>query len=347
MDKDNCESALNKGGASPVFVRPITLLRDKWNNDATAYRLALAASEPDSFLRFIQERHEIANTVRERETKGESISGDDAKMLATRIKELHLSRAFDGREDHRAFLIGQCLKLKEGEPVGDVYAAFASLEAANPPPAFSKWRGRWCPIKLAVPAELNATFGVQSSAWLNHRSEDFARDYQRKGFPSGSPASRLFDGGSFFFSLDPGSHSSQPEPGAIPVVPAPNEDSIAQYIELAASSADHWDALVEVAVMLREHRQPFGDALADWLVEVARRNAPPRPKGSTKVQWPKNRLRNHAIVEAVRALERCGMKAATDREPGPACAVCAEVFALAASTVRDIWNSRGTENSTE
>ena len=343
MGKDKRESALEKGEPSPVEVPSFMLHRDEWTNDATAYRLALAARDSDSLDWFIQERHEIEVTICEREsvfrTKGGTISEEDAKALATRIRELHLSRAFDGSEDNRAFLIGRCLKLKEGNPAGDVFTAFASLEAADPPPAFSKWRGGWFPIKLAVPAELNGAFGVQSSAWLYHRSEDFLRDYLRKGFPPGSHASRLFDGGSFFFSPDHARSSSHPEPNSIPVVPAPDEDTIAQYIEEAPTSHDHWGALLKAAAMLHRNKQTVGDALQGWLIEAAGKET--RPKRTERVQRNKNALRNFAIVEAIRALVRCGMKVATsDREPGSACVACAGVFALAPATVSNIWKER-------
>ena len=134
--------------------------------------------------------------------------------------------------------------------------------------------------------------------------------------------------------------NSQPEYGAIPVVLAPNETTIAQCIKKAAKSADDWDALVRTAAMLRENRQPFGDALSDWLIEAADRRVQP-PKGTTAAKWPKNALRDFTICEAIKALERCGIRAATsDREPGPACDVCAEVFELSSGTVLQIWKGR-------
>ena len=346
MGKDNRESALDKGGASPVDEGPTLVVpevetkRDEWNIHAAAYRLA--AKDSDALVRFYQEHHEIEKDIR----RHEFISEDDAKELATRIKELHLSRSFDGREDYRAFLVGQCLKLKEGKSVGDVYAAFAHLEVANPPPAFPERGGPWHVIKLAVPAELIAAFGVNSFAWLRDQSEDFVREHEHKCYPPGSPYSRLYDGGGFGFSLDPESRSSQPEPGAIPVVPTPDEDTIAQFIKSASSRADYWDALGKAAAMLRKRGQPFGDALADWLVEATSRNTP-RPKGTQLVQWPEKELRNHAIIQAVKALERCGMKATLDREHGPACDACAKAFGLSASTVRDIWNGRRRDRTRE
>ena len=65
--------------------------------------------------------------------------------------------------------------------------------------AIPEWRGPMLRqiINIAVPAELKGVFGVESAQWLYDRSEDFARDYARKGCTHGSPASRLFDGGDF------------------------------------------------------------------------------------------------------------------------------------------------------
>lgn len=82
---------------------------------------------------------------------------------------------------------------------------------------------------------------------------------------------------------------------AVPVVPAPDEATITEYIETAQSEADHWDALVKAAATLREHRQPFGGALSDWLIEAAGRNTS-RPKGTTAAKWPAGALRDHTII---------------------------------------------------
>ena len=340
MDKDNRDSAPDKGGTSPVDEGPTLVVpevetkRNEWNIHATAY--LLAAKDSDALVRFYQEHHEIENVIHQHE----SISEDDAKELATRIKDLHLSRSFDGREDFCDFRVGQCLKLKEGKSFGDVYAAFAHLEVANPPPAFPKRGGPWHVFKLAVPAELIAAFGVNSFTWLRDQSEDFVRKREHRFYPPGSPYSRLYDGGGFGFSLDPESRSPQPEPGAIPVVPAPDEDTIAQYIKKAPSSPDRWDTLVKAAAMLHRHKQPVGDALQGWLVEAAGRKTR-RPKGTKAETRYGKALRNHAIIEAVKALEGCGMKAvSSEREPGPACYACAKAFGLSASTVREIWKGR-------
>lgn len=338
------EVATEPDANSAPVVPSVRIQRDEWNINSTAYTLAAMDSDSDALLRFYHEHFEIENAIREHESlyqaTDESIRADNAVALATRIRNLHLSHSFDGHADYIDFLAGQCLKLKEGQAAGEVCTAVARLEVANPPPAFPEWCG-WLTIKLAVPAKLNAAFGIRSFIWLRYRSEDFTRDFQLRGFPPGSLSSRSLDGGSFAFSLDPESRSSKPELRAVPVVPAPDEDTIAHYIERAASSADHWDALVKVAEMLREHRQPFGDALSDWLIEASRLATRRRPKGSTWAKRPANALRNHAIIEAVSALVRCGMKAVTNvREPGPACEAVAVAFSLSPETVRNLWKKR-------
>lgn len=364
MSKDILKSASPVDEGPDLVVPSVTTQRDKWNRGNIAY--ALAAKDSDGALgRFCQEHCEIEIAICERESldqeTGESISEDDAVALATRIKNLHLSLSFDGPADYVVFLAGQCLKLKEGKSVGDVCTAFASLERANPPPSFPEWRGTWQTIKLAVPAGLTSAFGVQSSVWLGSRCEDFARDYERKGFPPGFPSSRLFDGGSFGFSLDPASRSSQPEPDSIPVVPAPDEATTSEYVKRAPSSADHWNTLVKVAAILREHQQPFGGALSEWLIEAAKLEVK-RPRRSTAVKWPANALRNHAIIEAVRALERCGIRATRNRDenwiarahgwegkrdpdynpPLSGCALVASAFGITERAAISAWDSRTT-----
>ena len=352
MGKDIRESALDKGGASPVAEGPtpddpsIRTQRDEWNIGSIASTQAAKDSDSDALVRFYQEHHEIENAIREHESlyqaTGESISEDDAVALARRIRNLHLSHSFDGHADYVSFLVGQCLKLKEGQAAGEVYTAIAKLEVKNPPPAFPEWGGTWRTIKLAVPAELNAAFGVQSFAWLRYRSEDFARDYERKGFPPDSPSSRLFDGGNFAFaaSLDPESRGSHLESRAVSVVPAPNEATIRQFLKDAESSRDSWDALTKAAAILRKHRQPGGKVLRDWAMDVLG-GLTTRPKGTTASKWPRDALRDYAIVEAVAALERCGMQAVTsDREPGPACEAVADAFSQSPATVRNHWKER-------
>ena len=81
-------------------------------------------------------------------------------------------------------------------------------------------------------------------------------------------------------------------------MPAPDEATIAQYIERAALSADHWHALTKAAAILRKHRQPGGKVLRDWAMDVFGGLAT-QPKGTTASKRPRDALRNHAIVESV------------------------------------------------
>ena len=339
MSKDIRKPAFDKGGASPAgdgFLPDAPsdkFQRDKWTFDPVAYA--------DTPALFCLERDRIEIETRKRD----GITKDDAVALAKRIKDLYASNSFDGRDGYVAFLAGQCLKLKEGQPADKAFTATAMLKAKNPPPAFPEWRGPQLKqiIKLAVPAELHVksgAFGAEGFSWLSCRSEDFARDRARKGCKRGSPASRWFDGGDFLFAL------SQPEPGSIPVVPAPDEATIKKHVKRAESKVDYWDALRESAAILHKCRQPVGDALQGWLIEAAGQNAK-RPKNSTRGRFPKTD-RNRAIIDVVSALERVGMKAMTnDRDPGPACAACGTVFGLAAVTVLDVWKGRGAGNSME
>ena len=373
MSKDTREFIHNKGGAS--LRDGVELQRDKLNVNAIAY--TQAADSEGTIERFFREQSAIEIIIRRFESHhqetGEPISKDDAVALAKCIKDLHLCHPFDGRAHYIAVLAGKCLTLKEGQAAGEVFTAMVMLKAKNPPPAFPERRGPALEriINLAVPAELfpniavpaepcpeRAAFGVESFSWLQSRSEDFARDYARKGCKPGSPASRWFDGGDIGFLPDR-ECLSQPEPGSIPVVLAPDETNIAEYVKRAPSKADYWDALVKVAAILREHRQPFGDALQVWLIEAAGRNTP-RPKGTTPAKWPAGVLRNHAIIEAVRALERCGMQATRNRDenwivrahgwkgkrepdyspPLSGCALVASAFGITERTAISVWDSR-------
>jgi len=363
MRKDIRKSALDKGEVPPVdegsvpdeesdlVVPSVTTQRGKWNRGNIAYTRAANDNDSDCALgKYYRDYFEIKNIISKNESHFQEtkkpIGKNNAKILVVRVKDLHKSIPFEAHADYVVFLAGQCLTLKEGKSVGEVYTAFVGLQIANPPPAFPARRGKWRNIKLAVPAGLINVFGTQSYTWYGYRSEDFARDYERKGFPPDSVSYRLFDGGDCSCLLDPAFRSSQPEPDSIPVVLAPDETTIAQYIERAEKSVDHWDALSKVVAILCEHRQPLGDALSDWMRETASGRAK-RPKGSTAAQWTKNALRNHAICEAIQALDRCGMKAqASDREPGLACCVCAKVFGsatkdLTAKSVLNIWKRRG------
>ena len=337
MSKDTREFIHNKGGAS--LWDGVELQRDKMNVNAIAYMQA--ADLEGAIVPFYLEQREIENTIGHYQETDESISEDDAVALTKRIRDLHLRYPFDGHAYYIAFLTGQCLKLKEGQTAGEVFTAMVMLKAKNPPPAFPEWRGPTLKriINLAVPAELNAAFGMESFSWLQSRSEDFARDYARKGCTHGSPARRLFDGGDVGFLPDR-VRRLRPEPDSIPVVPAPNEVTIAQYIERAASSADHWDVLTKAAAMLHRYRQPVGDALQGWLIEAADLGTA-RLKRTTAAKWPRDVLHDYVIVEAVRALERCGMKVvSSNRAPGPACEAVGKAISKSPVTVLNHWKKR-------
>lgn len=285
---------------------------DSW--DPTHAALVSAADDSDALMEFYKAQTNIENELLEHERRyqetGEPIASDDAVALARRIKELHANHSFTGRDDYVAYLAGQCLKLKEGRAEGDVYAALARLEAKDPPAGFP----RWFTFKLAIPVEIQAggvdlSFGVQTSAWLGCRLESFLRDRERQGFRPGGRSHRLFDGGHFTLVPDPEHVTKEPAEGAVPVVFAPAEGAIREFISHVQSSADYWDALNKAVKLLAAHGQPLGEALQGWIV-----NKPERPDGRKVAKSPRNALRNHAIIEAVRALERCGIPRTRNRD---------------------------------
>ena len=312
----------------------------------------------------------------------EPIALDDAVALAERIKSLPLH--FDGRHDYIALLAGRCLTLKEGQAAGEVFkvsvvweagelareaarvceAAEAVLKAAGfadatpargcrrvqfeAPPERDEVAGWWRTVILAVPVELqfrgpDSAFGVQSASWLHRQYEAVARERARRDFPPGSLASRIYDGGDFAIPILDIPVAPVRAGPAVSVVPAPVENTIREYIERAASCPDHWNALACVVDVLTKCRQPLGDALGAWNVEALRGRKRPDPRRAAKA--PAKALRNHAIIAAVWALERCGMRAMTgEREHGPACEAVAEAFSgsetLRPRTVLNIWKSR-------
>ena len=286
---------------------------------------------------------------RHRETR-EPIAHEKALGLAKRIEELRLRHLFEAREDYIAFLAGQCLTLRvrEGEAAGDAFAACASLEAKWPP----KWAGLRWPVTLAVPAELHpvvaAPFGGQSFAWLCRRCERVARTLARRGLPPDSPACRMFDGGDFALVID----SIRPGEVAAPVVLASDKDAVAKHIERAKSCPDHWEALKLTEKltekMLWTSRGRLGEALSAW-------GNPPRPDGRKAAKHPRQALRNLAIIEAVRALERCGIPPTRNRDrrwlakahgwegavdpdydPPSGCGIVAKAFEMKATAVEKV-----------
>ena len=321
-----------------------------------------AGSGLDALARFYREQNELDAAILKHERrykeKGKDgvITCKEAVALAVRIKDLLLPEGFDGRPDYIAFLAGRCLTLKEGRATGKVYTVIASLEVVNIP----EWRGGLWHVHLAIPAELRVAgpdappFGVQTPDWLSRRCEDVARELARCGSPPGSPASRMFDGGRFVSIRDSGILSEQPEPDSIPVVLAPHEDTIKDYIQCAASSPDHradyWDALEKAAAMLRRSQQPLGEALSDWLDGQTK-----RPDGRKFARSAANALQNFAIKKVIDVLERCGIPPTRNRnkkwlarahgwegeidpdyKPLSGCIIAAKVFGMESVTVENV-----------
>ena len=300
----------------------------------------------NAISRHLRELFELAAESHEPE---EPIVEREAVALAQRIK--NLTPHFDGRADYIADLAGRCLTLKEGQAAGEVFRVSVVWKAGE---AARLWEMAtaalkaaywWRTVTLAIPAEFrfsgpDSAFGVQSASWLHRQCEAVARECARRDFPPGSLASRRYDGGDFAIPILDVPVAPVRAGPAVSVVPAPDEATIAEYIERAASCPDHWDALACVADVLTKCRQPLGDALGAWNVEVLR-TCRRRPDARKAAKTPANALRNHAIIMAVRALGLRGWPATTfDREPGPACEVCARVFGLEPATVRNIWKKR-------
>ena len=326
----------------------------KWHPENAA--LQQAAGDSSALVDFYREQQEIEIEIRRYQETGKSITWDDAVELAKRIKNLHLCQSFGGREDFIKFRAGRCLTLKEGQAAGLFRTGSASLEAKRPP----ERAGRRRTVHLAIPAELQVegpdpTFGAQTVQWRKERCETLVRELS-----PGSPAYSMSDGGDFAlvgFTGSPRSLGSPTSPGPIvdySVVLAPDEDAIAEYVEHAASCPDHWDALAYAVEVLCKCRQPLGDALGTWTVE-ALRGERKRPDARKAAKAPANALRNHAIVEAVRALERCGIPPTRNRDgrwltrahgweggidpdynPPSGCAIVAEAFGMQATAVEKI-----------
>ena len=318
----------------------------EWHPEHAA--LQQAAGTSSTLGDFYRERQEIEIEIRRYERRyqetREEIAKDDAVALAKRIKNLHLPPAIGAREDFIKFHAGRCLTLKEGQAADEVYAADARLEVVNP--YVPEWRGAQWNVTLAIPAELqshgpDATFGVQTFQWLDKRCETLVRELARCG-PPGSPAYSMFDGGGFALVVD----LNPPGPDVVPVVLAPDEDAIGEYIERTASSPDHWDALDLAARVLRQCGQLLGDTLTSWVVQRGK-----RPDGRKAAKAPANALRNHAIIKAVRALERCGIPPTRHRDKSSAtgarrrnaaaeypsgCAIAAKVFGTKATAVEHV-----------
>ena len=324
----------------------------EWHPENAALRQAAGASS--ALANFYREQQNIEIEIRcyERryqETGKATIAFGDAVALAERIKSLYLSPTFGGREDYIAFRAGRCLTLKEGQAAGEVYTAIAKVVVNRP----AQWAGCW-EVTLAIPAALrragpDATFGVQTFQWLREHAEPVARGFfiRRDGerFVSAMFASARFGGPDFVFIIG----LTPPDRDAVPVVPAPDEATIAEYIERAASCPDHRDALAKVVKVLSQCGQPLGDALGTWNDEALRGRKRPDPRKAAKA--PANALRNLAIIEAVRALERCGIPPTRHRDPCSVtgarrqrnaaeylsgCAIVAKAFGMKATAVEKV-----------
>ena len=328
---------------------------EEWNPQYAALVRA-AGSSWDAHVRFSREQTELDVEIwkheRRYKEKGKAIAYKEAVALAVRIKDLILPEGFDGRPDYIAFLAGRCLTLKEGRATGKVYTAFARLEVVN----ISQWRGAWWTVNLAIPAELRVAgpdappLGVQTPDWLCRRCEDVARELARGESPPGSPASRMFDGGGFDSIRESWKLREQPEPDSIPVVLAPHEDTIKEYIQRAESGAthsvDYWDALEKAAAMLLRSQQPLGEALGDWKAREIDGQTK-RPKGSKAKQGCREALRNSAIIEALAVLQRCGLPVSrnhyyreSSKLPPAGCDAVAEAFNLGRDIILKIWGKR-------
>ena len=316
----------------------------EWRPEPAALAHRAAGGSRAALVDFNREEGNVEIEIRRherrhRETR-EPIADEEARGLATRIEKLRLRHLFEAREDYIAFLAGECLTLRvreEGEAAGDAFVACATL-----------WAGLRWPVTLAVPAELHpgaAPFGGQSFAWLSRRCERVARTLARRGRPPDSPACRMFDGGDFALAIgSPGElvigSSIRPGVEAAPVVLADDDDAVAKHIERAESCPDHWEALKLTKKMLWTSRGRLGEALSAW-------GNPPRPDGRKAAKHPRQALRNLAIIEAVRALERCGRKVARNhfyREvsdlPPAACDLVGEAFGLSRDSIMKVWKTR-------
>lgn len=257
----------------------------------------------------------LESTIGERVSRyqetDEPISEDDAVALARRIRNLYLSDTLDGHAAYMDFLTGQCLTLKEGSTMPDEYITASAQIKLSSEVSERSGLPSMVGFNLAIPVGLDRAFGSESFDWLCSRCKSVAREHGRRTFPSVSFTDH------FGFVLDRECHDSQRE-SVVPVVLAPDEDTIAQYIETARTSAapyraDYWDALVKAAAMLREYQQSTGDTLQGWLVEAADRKTE-RSDGRKADRKSKNALRKLAFDKAVEVLEQCGIPPTRNRD---------------------------------
>lgn len=110
---------------------------------------------------------------------------------------------------------------------------------------------------------------------------------------------------------------------------APSDKALAQYIEAARHSPEHWDALAQYRQTLLQTNGRVPAALANW----PNRARPPSRQGRPPKRWFRDRV---LVPEAIRKLEGCGMPVTSAQGPCIAEAV-AEVFDLQPRNVAAIW----------
>ena len=313
----------DKGDRPPLVFPEISLGRaDNW--DPTNAALIRVAGDSGALSKYYEEWNDVYATIRkhkrEYQDKKKRISNEDALELAKRMKALCLGEGFSGPDDWRAFLTGRCLTLRLADgPVHGGEFASASVMLKTTHPEHSEWRKS----VLAFPAELVLAFGVQTYAWLNMRLEIFWREFVAPAV--GEPSSRS---GDFCLVLNC-SPRPEPEPGSILLVPAPDEDRIADFARRAPSKIDDWEALWRAAAILIRRRQPLGDDLHNWFAD-ALPDLSTKPDGKTRKRAADNELRNLVLNEVVCALVDCGLpKAGAFRETRvSACGIAAEAFEI-------------------
>ena len=110
---------------------------------------------------------------------------------------------------------------------------------------------------------------------------------------------------------------------------APDDEALAQYIEIACHSPEHWDALAQYRQTLLQTNGEVPAALATW----PNRPRPPSRRGRPPKRWFRDRI---LVPEAIRKLKGCGMHVTSAEGPCIAVAV-ADVFDLQTRNVAAIW----------
>ena len=204
--------------------------------------------------------------------------------------------------------------------------AFANVMLKPTHPEHPEWRKGI----LAFPAELESAFGVRTYAWLNARLESVWRKVVARTF--GEPSSQSGNFG-LVFSWSP---RPKPAPGSILLVPAPIDDTIAEFTTSARQKIDYWESLARAAEILRRYRQPFGDALSDWAVAVLTETFS-KPGKTTRSRTTDYALRNMVLNEVVCALVRCGVRKSGDSRDirKSACEIAGDALGMKGKAVGD------------